>query len=317
MDRIGDLGARIETGGVLTMAKMTDTDYQTLAQEAVAEFRKMRDFGYSGELPLGETWALTISKSRDSGLLEQSNYDSIYEDMKKRFPRDVVSERFGHWAVGWVEQLAVHMLDKQGRVTKAGKAIIDWQQKLEDYPVADEEDYSERGFEATIENIMSEGRIDEKTASKVFSWLWENNQRAVEDRDDQGGYPSDEEIDQALIALGLKKPEEEPLRVPDPEGDAWRGFDSVALKDVGPVEAELVAPGLAIHRALSGEGWTLTHVSSGLAAMWSIPTLRQAYQIAQGIAGIADWTLPSSELTALPGLFARNGEVYRRVIKEV
>lgn len=36
------------------------------------------DFGYSGKLPIGETWSLgPVIRTRDSDLLEQSNADAL------------------------------------------------------------------------------------------------------------------------------------------------------------------------------------------------------------------------------------------------
>ena len=200
---------------------MMATDYQAEAEQAVRETAGPTDFIYRGKVDLGRTWAITFSKSRDSGLRELSNYAAIKEDLEKRFPKDVSDERFSHFAVGWVDQLLVRMLDKKGKVTKAGIAALEWKDRLQDYPVADDEDYSRRQFEATIDNIKFEGGLDEDTAQKVYDWLWENNQRALEDTDDRGGYPSEDQIETALKALGLVGAEEgdEPspsLRYMDP-----------------------------------------------------------------------------------------------------
>ena len=187
------------------------TDYQAQAVQAVEEAAKLRasqDFSYRGPVDLGGTWAITFSQTRDSGLVEQSNYAAIKEDLEKRFPKDVRDEQFSHWGVGWVDNLLVRMLDKNGKVTEAGIAALEWKDRLEDYPVADDEDYSRRELEATLDNIKFEGGLDEDTAQKVFDWLWINNQRALENRDDRGGYPSKEQIETALKALGLIEPEE-------------------------------------------------------------------------------------------------------------
>lgn len=186
----------------------TDPKYQALAEEAVRESGSRPDFGYSGGLPIGKTWGFTFAKHRDSGLLEQSNYEVIKKDLEERFSEDVQSEHFGHWAVGWIDELAVRMLDKKGKITAAGMAALEWQEKLADYPVADEEDYSERQTEATIENIMSEGRIDRDKAGEVYGWLWDNNERALQDSDDQGGYPYRDQIEKALRGLGYIQDEE-------------------------------------------------------------------------------------------------------------
>lgn len=174
-------------------------------------------FVYTGDLDLGGTWALTFGHSRDSGLLEESNWETITKDLEERYPNDVEVVGFGHFAVGWIEEFAVRMLDSKGRVTRAARAALEWHDKLENYPVADEEDHSRREYEATILNIMNEGSVTESEAEKVFGWLWDNNQRAVDPSDDGGGYPKREDIDEALVDLGLRKPEEEEEEEPPPE----------------------------------------------------------------------------------------------------
>lgn len=182
------------------------------AREILDDTKRMLrspDVAYHGDLPLGESWALTFGHSRDSDLLEESNWETILKDLEERFPNDVEAIRFGHWAVGWVEELAVRVLGKNGRVTKAALAALEWKEKLENYPVADEEDFSKREYEATIQNIMNEGSVTEKEAGQVFDWLWDHNQRSVDSQDGGGGYPKKEDIDEALEALGLRKPEEE------------------------------------------------------------------------------------------------------------
>lgn len=196
-------------------------DYQKLAEEAVKETAGLKDFSYSGEVDLGGTWAITFSVNRDSGILEQSNYATIKGDLEKRFPKDVSDERFNHWAVGWVDHLLVRMLDKQGKVTKAGIASLEWQERLESYPVVDEEDYSRMELEATFENIKFEGGLDEDTAQKVYDWLSEHESRELESSDDKGAYPSKEAIERALKGLGLMELEEDeepppPMRYVDP-----------------------------------------------------------------------------------------------------
>jgi len=178
-------------------------EYQRRADEAVRESASRPGFEYSGDLPIGQTWALTISKNRDSALLEQSNFDKVSRDMDERFSSDVQIERFHDPMVGWTEELAVRMLEDDGKVSRPGVAILQWADELEKYPVADEEEYSRREYAVTIENIESEGGLDEATAKRVFDWLWRNNQEAVRSVDDRGGAPTDEQIKRALEALGI------------------------------------------------------------------------------------------------------------------
>lgn len=186
---------------------MNTAEYQAEAEASIKESRP-GDFSYEGEKDLGRTWAMTFSKNRDSRIVEQSNYDAIKGDLEKRFPNDVSDERFRHFAVGWIDWLLVRMLDKRGKVTKAGIAALDWKNRLNDYPIADDEDFTRREFEATLDNIRNEGSLDEQTAQAVYDWLSENDQNSLESVDDQGGYPSKQKIDNALRALGVLAPEE-------------------------------------------------------------------------------------------------------------
>lgn len=187
---------------------MADSSYQQEAEAAIKESNP-GDFIYAGEKDLGHTWAITFSKTRDSGITEQSNYDAIKGDLEERFPKDVSDEHFRHFAVGWIDHLLVRMLDKNGKVTKAGIAVLEWKDRLKDYPIADDEDYSEREYRATIDNIKFEGSLDQETAKVVYDWFRDADQRALENIDDKGGYPSKEKIETALKALGLLEEDEE------------------------------------------------------------------------------------------------------------
>ncbi len=193
-------------------------EVQSFAQKfAEGEAVMPKGFMYTGDLPIGDTWGYVFGRSRDSDLVEESNWDVIKADLEERFPDDVQEERHSHFLVGWVDQLAVRLLDKNGIATPAADAAYEWKQKLEAYPLADEDDHTKREYAATIENIQSEGHIDEDLAEEVFSWLWENNQSAVEPRDGGGGYPQEEDIQVALWEIG--KPTEEMIEERQDEED--------------------------------------------------------------------------------------------------
>lgn len=194
----------------------TDAEYQKLAEEAVSRYapgaRAGASFAYYGDLALGKTWAHTFGKTRDSGLLEQSNFDVIYGDLKKQFPDDVEIERSSHWAVGWTDQIAVRMLNNEGRVTEAGKRVLDWKAKLEDYPVADEDHYSDLEAQETFDNVARtlkyiglDDRQAKRLVRKVIAWFYENDPSQIENHDDQGGDPGDAAVKDAVKAMGYYK----------------------------------------------------------------------------------------------------------------
>jgi hypothetical protein len=122
--------------------------------------------------------------------------------------------RSGHWAVGWVEGYAIRVFRKsRPGITKAFQTWCQLQARLENYPMLDEEDYSRREFEATLENIEQQadriaGKYDididlpEDYVSQLHAWFDAHDSRALESRDDQGGYPSDQQTEQAMVGLG-------------------------------------------------------------------------------------------------------------------
>lgn len=90
-------------------------------------------FAYWGERA---GWRIAASQHRDSDALERSNYRTITSDILPAYPEDAAVESMSHWAVGWVEYLLV----RPG--SPAADAAQRWSDRLADYPVADEDDYS-------------------------------------------------------------------------------------------------------------------------------------------------------------------------------
>jgi hypothetical protein len=203
------------------MSRFFDWDDIEAAAEAHAgNWRRFESFGWWDKPEDAPQWCLVYTSNRDSGLLDQSNQEAInailapYLEADTDDP-DIRSESHGHWACGWVSGFAIRVYAQDGTITPAFRAWCGIQARLADYPVLDEEDYSRREYEATLENIESVGHrlvredAPEDWPSQCFSWFWENHQGAVESRDDSGGYPSDEEIEECLEALDLLEPEEE------------------------------------------------------------------------------------------------------------
>lgn len=189
------------------------------AKEAVGNWRSFSDFGWSRQYEIDDldNWAIFYTHNRDSRLLEESNADAINEAMEPFTDGedpDVVMESHRHWAVGHVDGFSMRIF-RNGEITEAFKTYHELMERLEDYPILDEEAYSNREHEATIENIgdaaygiKDEYELPEGWESAVFSWFWDHRQRAVENRDDQGGYPEKNDLRAAFDALGYAQTEE-------------------------------------------------------------------------------------------------------------
>lgn len=89
---------------------------------------------------------VVMARNRDSDLLTESNWDCAVKQLGGESD-NVVIHRFGHWACGWLEYLCV-----TEAMREQGQAIAD---SLEDYPVLDETDYSEREWSAATDHWAS------------------------------------------------------------------------------------------------------------------------------------------------------------------
>ena len=189
------------------------------AKKAAGNWRKFESFGWSrvGQLDDPESWTIVYTHHRDSRLLDQSNAAAI-EDALRPFLEgddpDIIEEHHGHWACGWIDGFAIRVF-RNGEVTQAFRTYAEICDRLEDYPVLDEEDYCRREYEATLENfdsavsgIRHEYELPDGWKEEVFSWFWQHDQQAVENRDDSGGYPSEEQLESAFTALGYRRIEE-------------------------------------------------------------------------------------------------------------
>lgn len=185
------------------------------AKQAAGNWQKFDSFAWfrRSELEDPENWAVIYTHNRDSGLLDQSNA-SVIEKALKSFTEgddpDVVMESHNHWAVGHVDGFSIRVYDKN-EVTEAFKSYHKLAVKMDNYPVLNDEDYSNREYEATIENISQAAwklkhnyELPEGWEYQVYSWLSEHECGEIENCDDQGGYPSEDSIERAFEAFEFK-----------------------------------------------------------------------------------------------------------------
>jgi hypothetical protein len=164
-----------------------------------------------------ENWAIIYTHNRDSGLLDQSNAEQIAEALEQFTDGDnpdVVMESHDHWAVGHVDGFSIRVY-RGGQITDAFKTYHDLMEQMDGYPVLDEEDYSERELEATLDNIADaawrlklEYALPDGWESEVNSWLSDHRPGSVENRDDRGGYPEENDLKAAFYALGYERVED-------------------------------------------------------------------------------------------------------------
>jgi len=196
---------------------------QDFAAELAGNWKKFESFAWSTkrELEDPERFAIVYTRNRDSGLYAESNHAVLEGLIEKALEsgeldeKNIWSESHNHWACGWVDGWVVRVYGPDGSVTKEFQWFSDnYLLPLSEYSLLSDEDYWEREYNAAIEAITQNGRnhlVDnapEDWACKVWGWFADNNQGALESSDDQGPWPSTDEIDQALESLGLLEDED-------------------------------------------------------------------------------------------------------------
>ena len=198
------------------MTRLGELTTEQAATEAAGNWQEFTCFIWfrASDLDSPDDWAVFYTHNRDSGLLDQSNAAQIGKALQ-RFTEgddpDVVFESHHHWAVGHVDGFSLCVF-RNGEITEAFRTYHELAERMADYPVLDETDYSNREYEATLENVSEAAwrlkqnfELPDGWQSEVFNWFWDHDQSAVENTDDQGGWPDESQLETAFEALGYEK----------------------------------------------------------------------------------------------------------------
>lgn len=196
--------------------RLGELDLKDAAKEAAGNWQRFKCFVWyrDEELKNPEDWAVIYTHHRDSGLLDQSNASVINKAISpftNGNDPDLVFESHSHWAVGSISGFSVRVF-KRGRITKAFRTYHELAVQIEEYPILDEHDYSERESNATYENVgeaawrlTTDFNLPDDWQSDVYSWLSEHRDNALENSSDQGGWPDDDALQAAFEALGYER----------------------------------------------------------------------------------------------------------------
>jgi hypothetical protein len=185
------------------------SDVEAVAHELAGNHQNFDRFAWWDQPADAQRWAIVYTHNRDDGILAQSNASVIGKELGPYLEAgDVTAERHVHWAAGWIAGFAIKVYDAAGEVTEAFRTYCSLQERLEHYPLLDEEDHSRREHDAALEHIEDAGRRFISAAApaawegQVYRWLWDNDQRQLDDRDGTGAAPTDASVQKALTALG-------------------------------------------------------------------------------------------------------------------
>lgn len=159
-------------------------------------------WGYSGGLDLSHWGRTGFSLTRDSDLVVESNWAQINLEIAENDSFSV--ERSRHWAVGWIKELFVDTQD-----LAAVDLVMALHQRLEDYPLLDEEAYSELEWNDWLDQFDSWGQSD------LFAAIGWPDSDEIEDRmgeimlevwKDHRGYSFDDIVTKTRDAIMLEFP---------------------------------------------------------------------------------------------------------------
>ena len=94
---------------------------------------------YVGQTEFGD-WRCLLTQNRDSDTITRSNFISAMEELDGYDSHNVEILRFGHWACGWWELIAVKADSREHL------EALDIEKRLKDYPVVNEEHLCELEF---------------------------------------------------------------------------------------------------------------------------------------------------------------------------
>ena len=201
------------------MTMLGEMTLEDAATQAAGNWQRFNSFVWfrDREVEDAAQWAIIYTHNRDSGLLDQSNAKVISKAMApftEGDDADVVIESHSHWAVGHIDGFSIRVFDSNGEITDAFRKYHELAEAMDQYPILDESDYSERELEATLENVedaawrlKNEFDLPEGWVWQVYDWLSEHRSGEVDNADDQGGYPSEDAMREAFAALNINPKE--------------------------------------------------------------------------------------------------------------
>ena len=192
-------------------------DLNDLPKYASQALQKPKDFGYWGDDDMFVTWGFTgIDVNDASDLLERSNFKVISNKLMEMYPGDFRIETYKHWAVNSVDRLVCRILKEPGditdqNITRAFLAAMKWHNELDEYPVADENEYLEMEYLEAINTLHElpdylKELIDLDNSDWVVLLYEELSSNMGIDIN--FAYPFDDDIRKAIYQANICNPEE-------------------------------------------------------------------------------------------------------------
>ncbi len=116
-----------------------------LAKSRAGNHAKFQSFGWSSaERPDdAENWAIVYTSNRDSNALQRSNHRVYARTLAKFDETSVIPCSHSHWACGHVDGFVIRVYQPNGDITPAFEAYATLAIAAEDYPILDDDVFSE------------------------------------------------------------------------------------------------------------------------------------------------------------------------------
>jgi hypothetical protein len=211
-----------------TICTISDEDLEEKADKLMGNFLKWTSYisgltdapppegGYSRReyVPDLDKWTIHYTNHGNQSTIVDDSNSAVYAKELAPFTEgddpDVVPYSASCSMVGHLDGYRVRVRNAKGEITGAFRVLAELMQIEEESAYLDPDDHSERSMDATTENIADIGSrwaaegAPSDWPGAVHHWLSANGyENQLEDTDDQGGYPSRECVQEAMIALGV------------------------------------------------------------------------------------------------------------------
>lgn len=175
----------------------------------------------------GSNWCLWIFSWYQHSLMDEANERAIRDRFAKLFAEGKDVRDYGPLRTSVLGYLVRVYQERGGvpinKLTSAFELMCKTRRQLQQYAVLNDFNYSEMVYDATVRNIEqglrghklweycywapepedgnNPGQHLHRCAEALWKWFWDNDQQAIEG-DDDGGYPSDDQLAKAIFALG-------------------------------------------------------------------------------------------------------------------
>jgi hypothetical protein len=199
--------------------QLAELSIEDAAKEAAGNWQDFHCFWWQRKLELEdpENWAIIYTHNRDSGLLDQSSAEFISNAMKPFTDTDDPDVFLKVTAIGLWDMLTVSAFGSS-RMVKSQPPSNDTTNSQQRWGLSNlrRKRLQRPGIRSHPGKysdcslaIRKAYALPDTWVSQVYDWFSENDFAAIENVDDQGGSPSEEQLMEAIESIGFPRNDNE------------------------------------------------------------------------------------------------------------